>query len=53
MDGEPSCAIGSGTMARDARRLKALEDGNAGLERPCADVMLDNAGLTDLPSRKR
>jgi putative transposase len=32
----------------DARRLKALEDENAKLERLLADTMLDNVVLKDL-----
>ena len=32
MEGEPLCAIGSRTMASDARRLKALETENAKLK---------------------
>ena len=32
----------------EARRLKALEDGNAKLKRMLADAMLDNVALKDL-----
>ena len=36
----------------DAKRLRALEDENGKLKRLLADVMLDNAGLKDLLSKK-
>jgi putative transposase len=36
----------------EARRLKALEDENAGLKRLLAEAMLDNRALKDLLSKK-
>jgi len=36
----------------DAKRLKALEDENAKLKKLLAEVMLDNAILKDVNSRK-
>jgi putative transposase len=36
----------------EARRLKALEDENAKLNRLLADAMLDQAALKDLLSKK-
>ena len=42
----------SGGMAlSEAKRLKQLEDENAKLKRPVADVMLDNVVLKDLLGR--
>lgn len=41
-----------GMQVCDAKRLKALEDENAGLKRLHADAMLDNAALEDLLGRK-
>lgn len=41
-----------GMEPSDAKRLKALEDGNAKPKRLYADAMLDNAGPRDLPGRK-
>jgi putative transposase len=37
-----------GLEVSDARRLRALEEENARLNRLLADTMLDNAGLKDL-----
>lgn len=36
----------------EARRLRALEDGNARLKRMLADAMLDNVALKDLLGKK-
>ena len=41
-----------GLDVSDARKLKALEDENAGLKRLLAEQMLDNAMLKDAASRK-
>ena len=41
-----------GLEVSDARRLKALEDKNAKLEKLLAEAMLDNATLKDVASRK-
>nr|WP_144243875.1 IS3 family transposase [Sphingopyxis sp. MWB1] len=41
-----------GLEVSDARRLRALEEENARLNRLLADTMLDNAGLKDLLSKK-
>ena len=46
------CAIGSSTMASDARRLRALEDENAKLKKLLAEAMLDNAILKDVAAKK-
>jgi putative transposase len=35
-----------------AKRLRALDDGNAKLKRLLADAMLDNAGLKDLLTKR-
>ncbi len=37
-----------GLEVSDAKRLRALEDENAKLNRLLAEAMLDNAGLKDL-----
>ena len=41
-----------GLEVSDARRLKALEDENAKLKKLLAEVMLDNAMLKDIASKK-
>ena len=41
-----------GLDVSEARRLKALEDGNAKLKRMLADAMLDNVALKDLLGKK-
>jgi putative transposase len=41
-----------GLEVSDARRLKALEDENAKLKKLLAEVMLDNAMLKDVASKK-
>ena len=41
-----------GMDVSEAKRLRALEDGNAKLKRLYADAMLDNAGLKDLLARR-
>ena len=41
-----------GVEVSDARRLKALEDENAKLKKLLAEVMLDNAMLKDIASKK-
>ena len=41
-----------GLEVSDAKKLKALDEENARLERLLAEAMLDNAGLKDLLSRK-
>lgn len=41
-----------GLEVSEARRLKALEEENAKLERLYADAMLDNTALKDLLARK-
>jgi putative transposase len=41
-----------GMDVSEARRLKALEAGNAKLKRLLADAMLDNTALKDLLGRK-
>jgi putative transposase len=41
-----------GLEVSDAKRLRALEEENARLERLLADTMLDNPGLKDLLSKK-
>ena len=41
-----------GLEVSEAKRLRALEDENGRLKRLLADVMLDNAGLKDLLSKK-
>ena len=41
-----------GLEVSDARRLRALEDENAKLNKLLADQMLDNAMLKDVASRK-
>ena len=41
-----------GLEVSEAKRLRALEDGNGRLKRLLADAMLDNAGLKDLLSKK-
>jgi putative transposase len=41
-----------GMSIPDAKRLKQLEDGNAKLKKLLAEVMLDNAVLKDITSRK-
>jgi putative transposase len=41
-----------GLEVSDARRLKALEDENAKLKKLLAEVMLDNAMLKDINSKK-
>ena len=41
-----------GLDVSDAKRLKALEDENAKLKRLLAEVMLDNAMLKDIASKK-
>ena len=38
----------AGWTFSDAKRLRQLEDENAKLKRPVADVMLDNVVLKDL-----
>ena len=41
-----------GLEVSEAKRLRALEDENGKLKRLLAEVMLDNAGLKDLLSKK-
>ena len=41
-----------GLDVSEARRLKSLEDENAGLKKLLAEAMLDNAMLKDLNSKK-
>ena len=41
-----------GLDVSDARKLKALEDENARLNKLLADAMLDNAMLKDVASKK-
>jgi len=41
-----------GLEVSEARRLKQLQDENAKLKKLLADVMLDNAALKDLLSKK-
>ncbi|KIF80625.1 transposase [Noviherbaspirillum autotrophicum] len=41
-----------GMEVSDAKRLKALEEENNRLKRLLADVLLDNAALKDVVSRK-
>ena len=41
-----------GMDVSEARRLKALEDGNGKLKRMLADAMLDNVALKDLLGKK-
>ena len=41
-----------GLEVSDAKRLKALEDENAKLKKLLAEVMLDNAMLKDIASKK-
>lgn len=41
-----------GLDVSEARRLKALEDENAKLQRMLADAMLDNVALKDLLGKK-
>lgn len=41
-----------GMDVSDAKRLKALEEGNNRLKRLPADALLDNAALKDVVSRK-
>ena len=41
-----------GLDVSEARRLKALEDGNAKLKRMLAEAMLDNVALKDLLGKK-
>ncbi len=41
-----------GMEVSDAKRLKALEDENAGLKRLLAETMLDNTALKDLLAKK-
>ncbi len=41
-----------GIEVSDARKLRALEDENARLKKPVADLSLDNAMLKDVNSRK-
>ena len=41
-----------GLEVSEAKRLRALEDENGKLKRLLAEMMLDNAGLKDLLSKK-
>ena len=41
-----------GMSVSDARRLKQLEEENAGLKKLLAEAMLDNAVLKDITARK-
>ena len=41
-----------GMDVSEAKRRRALEDGNARLKRLYADAMLDNAGLKELVAKK-
>ena len=41
-----------GLDVSDAKRLKALEDGNAKLKKLLAEAMLDNAMLKDIAAKK-